>query len=166
MTSKVKLTFSLLIVLSTALPAVSQDSIPKESDWANVLFAKNVAYGEFACERPNKTLVNEFFVQNPLRRPWQLSVCHNNCAVLKTIPNGPILPLDRKILGDEVVHIHVLANTDGKVIYARPLNGHPAVSAVLRKRACKATFNTADTFRQRVLSFCPTSSCRPTTPVR
>ena len=162
--------FSLNLLVRTILTALmiavvvgAQNAVDSFMTWEDSLFAKEVDYGSFACTNERASEVDDFFRQYPLRRV--LGVCHNNCAIMSEFPMRPWPRLDKRILGRGSIAVHILADKNGNPIYARTLNGHPAIAWFVRQRSCEATLKPAETNRQRVLFVCVSEDCEKPQPV-
>lgn len=159
---KLRFLFSFLVAICIgASTFFGQAKDAKVRTWEDNLFEENVDYGSFACESKDTSIVSQFFKDHPLKR--FLSVCHNNCAILRKFPQRP-LPFDPKIVGNGSIAIHVLVNESGEPIYARAVNGHKVIRSILQQRACEAIFARSEMKRQRVIFACPTESCTETQP--
>ena len=160
-TTRMKILITLIAVTGTIL--ISHLGTPaqtahKPTTWEDTLFAEDIKYDEFACNATQRTSVEAFFKANPLGSVLR-RVCHNNCAILRSFP-GDLPPLDKKLLGTGSLAIHVLVDENGKPLYSRTLNGRQPARSLFQKRACEATFGSAEGKRQTVLFICM-GSCEP-----
>lgn len=146
-----------LIALTLTIVVGAQTKGDSLITWEDSLFAKEVDYGSFACSNGTRDEVDDFFRRYPLKR--MLRVCHNNCAILDEFPMRTWPPLDKRLRGNGSIAVHILADADGLPIYARVLNGHPAIAWFVRQRSCEATFKPAETNRQTVLFVCVSEDC-------
>jgi len=151
------------VVLTLPFVVPAQVGKIPNTTWEDVLFAKDVDYGQFACQDQRRQEVRNFFQLYPLKRI--IGVCHNNCAILESFSKDPWPRLDKRLLGQGYIAAHVLTDTSGVPIYARTVNGHPAIASVVRSRACKASFRPSETNRQRLMILCITEKCDEPQPV-
>jgi len=136
-----------------------------EIDWPDKLYADDVAYEDFACRVEDRPAVADFFKAWPRRR--SLPICHNNCPILKSFPQRKLPPLSPEITGRGNIAIHIVADENGRPIYARALNGHSLLRSLLQKRACESQFETNSGKRQRLILYCPNDEkCDRLQPVR
>lgn len=157
-----------------AVPTIyGQKTESKANTWEDTIFEKGVDYSSFACEdtATNKEVVAEFFKSHPLRaigsgRYRILSVCHNNCAILKSFNLTSLSFLHPKTRGNGFIAIHVLVNEKGAPIFARALNGHKVLRFMLQRQACKAEFLPTEEKRQRVIFACIGDKCDDPQPVQ
>lgn len=160
-----KLIVTLIILIIFPLVILyAQNSQQTKLTWEDKLYEKDVDYDKFACRDEDKSIVVNFFKKSPPKRG--LPICHNNCAILKEFSKRPMPRLSAKIKGVGNIGIHVLANEDGKVIYARAINGHPLIQSLLQKRACESTFKETPDIRHKLLLFCPNEDCKEMQPIQ
>jgi hypothetical protein len=139
-------------VLLTILhkPTNAQDN--KELSWQNRLYESEVRYENFACRREDSETVAAFFKEHPLREIFP--ICHNDCPIIKCRPVIPFSAIANSARGTSAISVHVLVDEEGKVLYARILDGHPLLWAAARRGACETQFNVyPDHKRQGVMHF-------------
>lgn len=162
--SKYKFILVLFFVsLFQVVSLIAQTIKKSEIDWKDNLFAKNINYENFSCQDSDRKMVSEFFKTHPLIRI--LNICHNNCAVLKTFSDRKIPPFSDKIKGNGFIAIHILANENGRPIFARAVNGNSLFRKLIEKRACESKFKENQEKRQNVFYYCPTEKCTEPQPV-
>jgi len=158
----IRLIICVFLILTNTV--FSQKPAPIQSSWEDKLYEKNIAYENFACQDEDKKAVSDYFKNHPLNRI--LRVCHNNCAILESFSTRKLLPLSNKIKGDGFIVIHILANENGRPIFARAVNGHPLVRRLAEKRACESKFKENSEKRQQVIFYCPNDKCSAPQPVQ
>ncbi len=124
----------------------------QEPSWQIKLYEKDVKYENFVCRKEDSETVATFFKEHPLRSI--LPICHNDCPVIKCRPVILFPPIAKAAKVTGTVSVHILVGEQGKVLYARPLSGHPLLWAATRKAACETQFNVyPDHKRQGVMHF-------------
>lgn len=171
--SKLLLLVGILFTLFPIPPIQGQKTENKVITWEDKVFEKTVDYGSFACEETatKKEIVSEFFKSHPLIPLGTgsyrlLSVCHNNCAVLKSFHKRSLSFLHPKTRGNGSIAIHVLVNKKGEPIFARALNGHKVVRWMLQRQACKSEFLPTPQTRQSIIFVCVGDKCDAPQPVQ
>jgi hypothetical protein len=152
------------IVLSFQITGFAQKTANTQINWEDKLYEKNVDYENSACRVEDQKAVADFFKKNPLNRI--IRVCHNNCAILESFANRSFPPFSLKIKGTGFIAIHVLANPDGRPIFARAVNGNSLMRKLVEKRACESKFKPNPENRQNIIYFCPVDNCTQPQPVQ
>ena len=131
---------ALLFVAFGYLPLDGQTiTKPKEEPpWMTALYEKDVDYGLFACDAKYKTIVDSFFVTRPLQS--FLPICHNDCPIVNCAPIVRVSQTALAVKATGRVRVHVLVDEQGKVIYARAVDGHPLLRSVSVQTACRTQF--------------------------
>jgi len=151
-------------VLFLQFAVLAQKTAKIETTWEDKLYEKNVVYENFSCQDEDKKTVADFFKDRPLN--FRIRICHNNCAVLESFSNRKLPPFSDKVKGDGFIAIHVLANEDGKPIFARAVNGNSIMRKLAEKRACESKFKKNPEKRQQLIYYCPTDKCSEPQPVQ
>lgn len=112
----------------------------KSPTWETSLYDKAVQYENFACKADDAQVVSMFFKDHPLLTR-QVPICHNDCPVTRCRPVVQVPSIARAAKVTGTVSVHILVDEQGKVLYARVLDGHPLLLAAARKAACETQFN-------------------------
>lgn len=140
-----------LTFLNLSSNAQAQEDRQGQS-WQSKLYEKGVKYENFACKQEDAEIVATFFKEHPLRSI--LPVCHNDCPIIKCRPVIPFPQIAKAAKVTGTVSVHVLVDEKGKVLYARPLSGHPLLWAAAWKGACETQFDVySDHKRQGIMHF-------------
>ncbi|MEZ5308835.1 MAG: hypothetical protein R2684_16945 [Pyrinomonadaceae bacterium] len=148
----------LLMPLLLSLFAFHSNSIAQvrgtkqEPPWRQYLYKSDVVYEDYACDEQHTDAVKEYFRSRPLNRMFR--ICHNDCPYATYLPLISFPRPAKAIQAKGRISVHVLADEQGTVLYARVLYGNVLLWSAARKGACQTRFNSYEYGkRQGVMHF-------------